>query len=65
MTTESNSKLYIITPTPLMEWMQTYKDENITNRPDLIEFIHSKDLNAEDFYYYQKQFERYDNIKID
>jgi hypothetical protein len=54
MTTESNSKLYIITPTPLMEWMQTYKDENITNRPDLIEFIHSKDLNAEDFYYYQK-----------
>jgi len=52
MTPESTDKLYIIVTTPLMDWMASYKDMHVTNRPDLIELVHSIDLNPEESLYY-------------
>ena len=45
--------MYVITPTPMMGWMELFKKENIENRPDLLEIVPSNKLNPEKFYYYQ------------
>jgi hypothetical protein len=49
---DSDIILYVITPTPMMKWMETFKANNITVRPDLIELVPSCDLNPEKNYYY-------------
>jgi hypothetical protein len=49
---DSEMILYVITPTPMMKWMEAFKQQNITIRPDLVELVPSCDLNPEKSYYY-------------
>jgi hypothetical protein len=46
-------KLYIVTPTPMMGWMEQFKKDQCVNRPDLLELIPSTQFNPESYYYYQ------------
>lgn len=51
MNKDSSEKFYIVTPTPMLEWMTTFRDQ-LKNRPDLFVLVPSTTLNPEEFYYY-------------
>ena len=44
--------LYVVTPSPMMEWMQVYVDDSIRDKSN-VKLIPSKYFNPEQFYYYQ------------
>jgi hypothetical protein len=50
---KSNDKLYVVTPTPMMAWMELFVSDSL-KRPDLVVLVPSKSLNSEDRYYYQQ-----------
>lgn len=55
------SKLFVIVPTPMMTWMETYKAQLVCS--DWTVLIPSVVLNAEPCYYYQSQFDFKDDYK--
>ena len=46
------NKLYVVTPSPMMEWMQTFVNDSL-QFPTMVVLVPSKNLNPEDSYYYQ------------
>ena len=49
---KSSNKIYVVTPTPMMEWMKLFVRDSL-KYPDLVELVPSRSLNPEDRYYYQ------------
>ena len=49
---EANNKIYVVTPTPMMEWMRLFVRDSLKH-PDMVELVPSRSLNPEDVYYYQ------------
>ncbi len=47
---DQTNKMYIVTPTPMMEWMNIFKKE--LNYPEMVVLIPSEDLNPEPIKYY-------------
>jgi len=47
-----HTKLFVVTPTPMMKWMEHFKKESLKHAPDMVEFVPSNTLNPENFYYY-------------
>ena len=43
--------LYVITPSPMMEWMEAFVDDSIKDKSNIV-LIPSKQLNPESNYYY-------------
>ena len=61
----SDLTLSVITPYPMMKWMLQFVEDNIFNRPDLLEIIPSTKLNPEKAYYYQGDYSEYVGIDLD
>ena len=51
MPEERRNKIYVVTPSPILEWINHYLKESIIHL-DLIEIIPTHHLNPEEFYYY-------------
>ena len=49
---DGKNKLYVVTPTPMMEWMQAFVDDQIQHKANIV-LVPSKELNPEKAYYYQ------------
>ena len=50
---DKRTKLYIVTPTPMMKWMEEFRQDSLKH-PELVELVPSNTLNPEKSYYYQK-----------
>jgi ribonuclease BN (tRNA processing enzyme) len=58
-----NNKLYVVTPTPMMEWMKLFVSDSL-DHPEMVVLVPSKNLNPETQYYYQKYEENsYRDVK--
>ena len=44
--------MYVVTPTPMMEWMELFVSDSITHKSKIC-LVPSKNLNPEPNYYYQ------------
>ena len=49
---DENDKLYVITPTLMLTWVQEFVQDSL-KRPEMVVLIPSCDLNPEGAYYYQ------------
>lgn len=52
MPEDKRTKLYIVTPTPMMKWMEGFRRDDLKH-PELVELVPSNTLNPEETYYYQ------------
>ena len=48
---DQNNKLYIVTPTPMLEWMDEFRTEQL-RFPEMVELVPSNTLNPEPELYY-------------
>ena len=48
----ATDSIYVITPSPMLEWMQLFVTDSLTN-PELVHLIPSHTLNPESSYFYQ------------
>jgi len=46
-----DNKLYIVTPSPMMEWMEQFRLDSL-RYPEMVELVLSSDLNPETDLYY-------------
>ena len=53
MPEERRNKIYVVTPSPILEWIMHYLKESVIHL-DLIVIIPTHHLNPEEFYYHQK-----------
>jgi hypothetical protein len=58
---DPTNKLYIVTPTPMMGWMEIFKNESL-RYPEMVELVPSNELNPEPIKYYleNENQDRYD-----
>ena len=49
---DENEKLYVVTPTPMMSWMELFVKDSL-RFPEMVVLVPSKNLNPENQYYYQ------------
>ena len=47
------TKLYVVTPTPMMAWMEIFVKDSL-QLPEMVVLVPSKNLNPEEQYYYQQ-----------
>ena len=52
MESKDRSKMYIVTPNPMLEWMQMYVNDQL-KYPEHVVLVPSHELNPENEYYYQ------------
>ena len=52
-------KLYVVTPSPMMKWMQLYVQDSLKH-PEMVMLVPSENLNPEDQYYYQEDHQEED-----
>lgn len=45
-------KMYVVTPIPMIDWMEMYVQDQLEN-PECFVLVHSHELNPETNYYYQ------------
>jgi len=50
---DDNNAIYVVVPSPMMEWMQAFVDDSIIY-PKNVRLVQSKFLNPEQVYYYQE-----------
>lgn len=57
---DENNKLYIVTPHPMMDWMELFRNENL-RYPEMVVLVPSKSLNPEPIKYYleNENYDRY------
>jgi hypothetical protein len=48
---DESNKLYVMTPTPMMEWMAAFAQDSL-KYPEMVVLVPSKSLNPEEAYYY-------------
>ena len=48
---DGGNKLYVVTPSPMMEWMELFVADSLKH-PEMVVLVPSKNLNPEDKYYY-------------
>ena len=60
---DPDNKLYIVTPTPMMEWMEIFR-QNDLRYPEMVVLVPSNTLNPEKEKYYQ-QNEEIDRFSTD
>ena len=49
---EAENKIYVVTPSPMMSWMEAFAVENL-KRPGLVVLVPAENLNPENTYYYE------------
>lgn len=49
---DASNKLYVVTPTPMMAWMEMFVKDSL-RFPEMVVLVPSKNLNPENQYYYQ------------
>lgn len=59
---DESNKLYVMTPTPMMEWMREFVQDSL-KYPEMVVLVPSKSLNPEEVYYYQ-DFEFYPDVAV-
>jgi hypothetical protein len=56
---DENNKLYIVTPSPMMEWMEQFRQDYL-KYPEMVVLVPSLSLNPEtEMYYQNEEIERY------
>jgi len=61
---DENDKIYVVTPTPMMEWMKLFVKDSLKH-PENVVLVPSRNLNPEDKYYYQHNMVRRDQYDRD
>ena len=49
---DCSNKLYVVTPSPMMVWMEAFVSENLRHQ-DMVVLVPAENLNPEDQYYYE------------
>ena len=49
---DSNDKLFVMVPFPMMEWMKEFVKDSL-KYPEMVVLVSTSNLNPEDKYYYQ------------
>lgn len=56
----ADNKLYIVTPGPMMDWMELCRNDNL-RFPEMVVLVPSSSLNPEPFFYYNDYEEKRTN----
>jgi len=60
---DEDQTIYVVTPSPMRDWMQAFIDDQIVNR-HLVKLVCPKQLNPEKCYYYQNFNKGYTDVKV-